>query len=360
MPISPQILLSFRVVVKAGSGVPAGAIPQCPCSCDKRSQRILVAALSERTRSCHGTRAFKVPRFGLLYRFLSLFKFIDAHMPQGDHRPTGTDDIIQLARDELFFSPAVAVCRKQESHACVKRSTNRSCVRDTDCDSGEYCAFSQCRRIPKMTRQRNCRRDHQCVTGEICLNSQCVVRPTGCSSDAQCEAGEACEPRFCADDVHCEAGERCVYATCRSTEGSLRRCASDAQCTVPGGANEVCYGDRTYLILLPPGYNEPENANRRYPVVYINHGYGQTPSDLAATVLILGGFMASGNLQKMIIVYPDGRCYLGECERANWYVNHPGIDNVSRFRYEDSVLELIRVIDQRFRTKPEATLTERR
>jgi hypothetical protein len=33
-------------------------------------------------------------------------------------------------------------------------------------------------------------------------------------------------------------------------------------------------------LFLPPGYDKPENANKRYPVVYFLHGYGQEPRDL--------------------------------------------------------------------------------
>ena len=35
-----------------------------------------------------------------------------------------------------------------------------------------------------------------------------------------------------------------------------------------------------YAVFLPPGYNEAENATKRYPVVYFFHGYGMQPSDL--------------------------------------------------------------------------------
>ncbi|MEZ5361710.1 MAG: hypothetical protein R2748_05030 [Bryobacterales bacterium] len=34
-------------------------------------------------------------------------------------------------------------------------------------------------------------------------------------------------------------------------------------------ANKTTVG---YNILLPPGYNAPENAQRRYPVIYYLHG----------------------------------------------------------------------------------------
>jgi len=40
---------------------------------------------------------------------------------------------------------------------------------------------------------------------------------------------------------------------------------------IPDPANSVPSG-RTY-VLLPPGYADPANENRRYPVVYLVHGY---------------------------------------------------------------------------------------
>ena len=125
--------------------------------------------------------------------------------------------------------------------------------------------------------------------------------------------------------------------------------------------SEVCFGERTYLVVLPPGYDAPENRDARYPVVYILHGYGQEPRDLAATVLITSAFMATGGLQKMIFVYPDGKCYLGECKKANWYADQPpGPDGSVKFAYEKSVLELIDHVDRTYRTKREAVIEEPR
>src|SRR5262249_16023236 len=37
-----------------------------------------------------------------------------------------------------------------------------------------------------------------------------------------------------------------------------------------------------FALFLPPGYGKPENANKRYPVVYFLHGYGMEPQDVAA------------------------------------------------------------------------------
>ena len=67
-------------------------------------------------------------------------------------------------------------------------------------------------------------------------------------------------------------------------------------------------------ISLPPGYCSSQLQQIRYPVVYLLHGYEQTPQDLEP---IIAGLQANMNdatkstadrLVKAIIVYVDGRC----------------------------------------------------
>ena len=48
--------------------------------------------------------------------------------------------------------------------------------------------------------------------------------------------------------------------------------------------------------------------NGRFPVVYIMHGYGQTPDELQIAALPFSGFMANGDWPKVILVFPDGFC----------------------------------------------------
>ncbi|MEL6180890.1 MAG: hypothetical protein AAFS10_18160, partial [Myxococcota bacterium] len=48
--------------------------------------------------------------------------------------------------------------------------------------------------------------------------------------------------------------------------------------------------------------------DKRYPVVYLLHGYGQNASDLQPAVLLLGGYMANGTWPKAIVVFPEGSC----------------------------------------------------
>jgi hypothetical protein len=107
-------------------------------------------------------------------------------------------------------------------------------------------------------------------------------------------------------------------------------------------------------VYLPPGYHDPENAGVRYPVVYFLHGYGQQPSDLVATGLIVGNFMALSSIpswrrpQKFIMVFPDGRCRPADnCLRGTFYTDSP----VGNAQMETYFLDLYQYIDRSYRVR---------
>lgn len=115
-------------------------------------------------------------------------------------------------------------------------------------------------------------------------------------------------------------------------------------------------------VSLPPGYAHADLQEQRYPVIYLLHGYGQTPQDLEGAILFLKNWMNSSGaseasrLPKAILVYLDGRCRPNtegspECIRGNFYTNsvRPG-----GAQLEDWWLELIDYVDQNYRTKGEA------
>ena len=122
---------------------------------------------------------------------------------------------------------------------------------------------------------------------------------------------------------------------------------------------------RPYAVFLPPGYFEDANKERRYPVVYFFHGYGQQPEDLMALSGIFANYMVSENVaeaqrfQKFLIVYVDGRCRPGgelplsltgdRCEQGTFYVDAP--DQQSSAQMETLLLELIDEIDKKYRTR---------
>ena len=86
-----------------------------------------------------------------------------------------------------------------------------------------------------------------------------------------------------------------------------------------------------FSIALPPGYYSnadvgyeanAENGmdtdgspkphtcidTKRFPVILLAHGYGQEPEDNAVAIPILFGLMKEGIMQKMITLFPDGKC----------------------------------------------------
>ncbi|MBA3464137.1 MAG: hypothetical protein H0T46_29550 [Deltaproteobacteria bacterium] len=117
-------------------------------------------------------------------------------------------------------------------------------------------------------------------------------------------------------------------------------------------------------LFLPPGYKLPENAGKRYPVVYFSHGYGMEPKDLADLSAVFANYMTAEQpleyrFQKFIIVYVDGRCRpqvdgvpvdpTGDgCEGGTFYTNAP---LGTKAQMETAFLELTEYIDRTYRTK---------
>ncbi len=125
-----------------------------------------------------------------------------------------------------------------------------------------------------------------------------------------------------------------------------------------------------FSLFLPPGYDKPENANKRYPVVYVLHGYGQQPSDLVALSAVIANNMIataplSSRIQKFIIVFVDGRCRPGSdgvpvppggdgCEEGTFYLDAP---KGGTARMEQNLLDLMDYIDATYRTKQSSAET---
>ncbi len=122
-----------------------------------------------------------------------------------------------------------------------------------------------------------------------------------------------------------------------------------------------------FALFLPPGYDMPENANKRYPVIYVLHGYGQQPDDLVALSAIIANHMIATEpietrIQKFIMVYADGRCSPGGgdpvpptgdgCEEGTFYLDSP-INPTAHM--EQNLLDLMDHIDATYRTKQAAS-----
>ena len=114
-------------------------------------------------------------------------------------------------------------------------------------------------------------------------------------------------------------------------------------------------------INFPPGYAHAEQQDRRYPVIYLLHGYGQTPEDLGAAILFLSNWMNSPvestatRLPKAIVVYVDGRCRTddegrAECIRGSFYNDSP---REGGHQSESWWLELMDHVDTKYRTMGE-------
>jgi len=95
-----------------------------------------------------------------------------------------------------------------------------------------------------------------------------------------------------------------------------------------------------YCVYLPPDY---ETSQRRYPVVYLLHGYTDDETgwvQFGEAPRIADQAIAAGEIPPMIIVMPDAG--------VTWYVN----DYQGKVKYEDMfVKEFIPYIDKTYRTR---------
>ncbi|MEW5738316.1 MAG: alpha/beta hydrolase-fold protein [Myxococcota bacterium] len=143
-----------------------------------------------------------------------------------------------------------------------------------------------------------------------------------------------------------------------------------------------------YSIALPPGYDAPENADQRYPVTYLLHGYGMDPQGFMATGLITDAYVMDTDVQlrPVIYVYPNGRCcfvnqttggrdcrstddmgneldrmpgWERECNSGTFWVNRRGYTPGDETLYGDAMFELMDYIDQKYRTLPAAEVEAR-
>lgn len=159
-------------------------------------------------------------------------------------------------------------------------------------------------------------------------------------------------------------GSRWPDAPRKHHEDSNVAPAPDATaCEVNGGCDWEFTDSRgrkgPVSVNLPPGYAHEDLQNKRYPVIYLLHGYGQTPEDLKAAIIFLTNWMnfpgdsTATRLPKAIMVYVDGRCRPGkdeaECIRGTFYT-----DSVRDAgpKIESWFLELMDEVDKRYRTMP--------
>ena len=95
------------------------------------------------------------------------------------------------------------------------------------------------------------------------------------------------------------------------------------------------------LIMLPPSYTK---SDLRYPVVYFLPGFGGTPDEISdySTAEMIAPLMASGKINEMILVTPNGSNLVG----GSFYTNSPVTGN-----WEDYILkDVIGFVDENYRT----------
>ena len=94
-----------------------------------------------------------------------------------------------------------------------------------------------------------------------------------------------------------------------------------------------------YEVVLPRGYEDPANAERRYPALYLLHGEGRS---FLAWREILDGATVAGD-REMILVMPDA----GESHYVNWARSDDG----RRDAWEDYLVDdVVGHVDARYRT----------
>jgi enterochelin esterase-like enzyme len=109
---------------------------------------------------------------------------------------------------------------------------------------------------------------------------------------------------------------------------------------------------RSARVYLPPTYARAEAAKRRYPVVYLLHGWpggdGNWPGSGRAAET-LDSLSARGAIPEVIAVMPDGNG-VGRLGRQEWLDSWDGRARMAEFVWQD----LVAWTDRTFRTRPDS------
>jgi len=126
--------------------------------------------------------------------------------------------------------------------------------------------------------------------------------------------------------------------------GSIRRYEIDAP--------ELHDPNRAVRVYTPPGYDDPDSSTRRYPVVYLLHGWpgseGNWPSMGHATVTA-DSLIASGRIPPVLLVFPNGNGK-GLLGRSLYVDSYDGQSKMEQFLTH----RLLAWVDSTFRTVPDA------
>jgi len=103
-------------------------------------------------------------------------------------------------------------------------------------------------------------------------------------------------------------------------------------------------------IYLPPGYSR--SRTNYYPVLYLLLGYNMSVDGMTNSSIktVLDGLILTGEMQKMIIVIPDGLNYKNQNgQKGHFFVNQ--IDQERGDNFKDYFFDLVTFIDTYYKTK---------
>lgn len=168
--------------------------------------------------------------------------------------------------------------------------------------------------------------------------------------------------------------------------------------------SEALQGRRWFAVTLPPGYDDPENAEERYPLALFMPGIGMPVYDMVTGTSLFTLLMEQGRFPRFILLTPDGQCArrkksdgtrltgcldfpegfvcvddtckgehesckqfkleestVQECNSGHFFVNHKSdiwgdTSYAPVMRYEDELYELIEWVDQHYRTRKPAVV----
>jgi enterochelin esterase-like enzyme len=109
---------------------------------------------------------------------------------------------------------------------------------------------------------------------------------------------------------------------------------------------------RSVRVYLPPSYPRPESAKRRYPVVYLLHGWPGGDGNWVGhgrAAQTLDSLSAHGAIPEMIAVMPNGNG-IGLLGRQGWLNSYDGRAKMEDFVWKD----LVQWTDQHYRTIPDS------
>jgi len=109
---------------------------------------------------------------------------------------------------------------------------------------------------------------------------------------------------------------------------------------------------RSFLVYLPPSYQDIIAAGRRYPTLYLLHGSPGSEYDWirgGKAIQSADTLIEQGEIPELIMVFPDGNGRNGET--SEW-----GNSFDQKQRMEDFVaFDLVQYVDQKYRTIPQAS-----